>query len=165
MFAMPPPQFRDLDREEIDALLARHHVGRLAFTFRGRVDVEPIHYVFDNSWIYGRTSPGTKLRTIAHNRWVAFEVDEVDGPFDWRSVVVRGAVYVLSADGSGFELESYERAVELLRKLMPGTLTADDPVPHRTVVFGIKIDEATGRAAIPGEFTRRRRADRPPGEK
>ena len=83
-------RYGTLERDEIDALLARHNVGRIAYTFRDRVDVEPINYVYRDGWIYLRTGPGSKLTTLARHPWVAFEVDEVDGPFDWRSVVGRG---------------------------------------------------------------------------
>jgi len=41
----PTPTFRELSREECIALLDRHQVGRLAFTQRERLDIEPIHYV------------------------------------------------------------------------------------------------------------------------
>ena len=61
------------------ALLGAHHVGRIAFTFHDRVDIEPISYVYADGSIYGRTSPGTKLATVRHHPWVAFEVDEVEG--------------------------------------------------------------------------------------
>lgn len=57
----------------------RNRVGRLAFSFRDRVDIEPLHYVFRGGWLYGRPSPGSKLQTLRHNPWVAFEVDEIDG--------------------------------------------------------------------------------------
>lgn len=82
---MTPPVFRELTREECEALLAVSHVGRLAYTFRDRAEIEPIHYAFENGWIYGRTSEGSKLTAIDHNPYVAFEVDEVNGIFDWRS--------------------------------------------------------------------------------
>ena len=36
------PVFYELPRGEALQLLANHHVGRLAFTFRDRVDIEPI---------------------------------------------------------------------------------------------------------------------------
>ena len=56
---------------------SRAHVGRLAFTFHDRVDIEPISHVYSEGWVYARTSPGTKLTTVKHHPWVAFEVDEV----------------------------------------------------------------------------------------
>lgn len=40
--------------------------------------------------------------------------------------------------------------VELLRSLVPATLTAEDPAPHRQVLFRIAVQEVTGREATPG---------------
>ncbi len=141
------PLFRELRPEECEQILGRNHVGRIAFAFHDRVDIEPIHYVFDNGWLYGRTGQGTKIATLAHNPWVAFEVDEVKGLFDWQSVVVKGAFYLIDADTSTRQDPAFARGVELLRALLPQTLTADDPAPFRRSVFRIHMDEVTGRSA------------------
>ena len=141
------PIFRDLGQAEIEQILARNHVGRIAFSLHDRVDIEPIGYVFDSSWIYGRTSHGTKLLTIAHHRWVAFEVDEVKGMFDWLSVVVKGGFYLIDPDTSTRQDPAFARGVDLLRAVLPETFTAHDPTPFRNSVFRIHLDEVRGRAA------------------
>jgi len=143
------PVFRELTHEECESLLTGKHVGRIAFSYHDRVDIEPIHFVYESGWVYGRTGEGTKLRTLAHNRWVAFETDEVNAMFDWRSVVVKGALYLLDADGQ--RGEAYDHAVEVLRSFMPEALRQDDPLPDRTVVFRIHVDQMTGRAASASE--------------
>jgi nitroimidazol reductase NimA-like FMN-containing flavoprotein (pyridoxamine 5'-phosphate oxidase superfamily) len=122
-------------------------VGRIAYTFRDRVDVEPINYVYRDGWIYLRTGPGSKLNTLARHPWVAFEVDEVDGPFDWRSVVVHSTVYELTPGGTEAQARVYDEAVELLRGLIPETFTEEDPVPHRNVILRMKVDEVSGRVS------------------
>ncbi|HEU0051854.1 MAG TPA: pyridoxamine 5'-phosphate oxidase family protein [Longimicrobium sp.] len=144
------PHVRELDRAEIDALLARNHVGRLAYTSQGRVDIVPIHYVFHEGWIFGRTSHGAKIDATGYE-WapVAFEVDEVEEVFRWRSVVVHGGFYVLDEQGPEWERAEWRRGVELLRGLIPETFTETDPVAHRTVLFRIAVQEATGREAAP----------------
>jgi nitroimidazol reductase NimA-like FMN-containing flavoprotein (pyridoxamine 5'-phosphate oxidase superfamily) len=139
------PTFRELTPDECKDLLARNNVGRIAFSYHDHVDIEPINFVYHDGWVYGRTGVGTKLRTLAHNRWVAFEADEVSSPFDWQSVVIKGALYLLEADGP--RPEAYGQAVELLRTLNPRVLTDDDPAPNRTVVFRIHADQVTGRSA------------------
>ncbi|HEX8726204.1 MAG TPA: pyridoxamine 5'-phosphate oxidase family protein [Gemmatimonadaceae bacterium] len=144
---MTDPTFRELTSEECEALLAVNHVGRLAFSFKDRTDIEPIHYVFENGWIYGRTAEGSKLTTIGHHPYVAFEVDEVRGIFDWRSVVAHGTVYVLESGDGEANAAEYARAVELLRRFLPKTLKEGDPVPFRTVLFGIRVNEMQGREA------------------
>lgn len=140
------PTIRALRGDEAQALLVRNHVGRLAFSQMDRVDVEPIHYVYDAPWIFGRTSAGTKLLTLAHNQWCALETDEVRGMFDWESVVAKGP---FSPQGSPFASWDYDRAVAALRRLLPSTFTPDDPTPHRDVVFGVHASEIYGRCSIP----------------
>ena len=111
------------------------------------MDIEPISYVFADGYLWGRTAPGTKLTTIQHHPWVAFEVDEVEGPFDWRSVVVRGTLYFLADEGGQRAGETYTRALELLRGLDAGALTPDDMTPDRVALFRIFADEINIRAA------------------
>jgi uncharacterized protein len=144
------PTIRQLDQAEIEAMLGRHHVGRIAYTFHDRVGIEPISFVYADRGIFCRTSSGAKLETLRHHPWVAFEIDEVDGPYDWRSVVAHGTAQLLSLDGTGFERDRYVRAVELLRRLEPETFETADPVPFRTTVLRINVDELTGREAQSG---------------
>src|SRR5215213_4831308 len=113
------PVFRDLSRQENEALLTRNQVGRIAFAFHDSVDIRPIHYVFDEKWIFGRTSPGDKLVTLRHNQWIAFEVDEVRGPLDWQSAVVRGTFYPLAPEGTVHDVRLYDAAVKAIRKFAP----------------------------------------------
>ena len=153
----PQPSFLALDDASCEQLLARNHVARLAFSFHDRVDIEPIHYVFEDRSLYGRTSPGSKLHTLAHSRWVAIEVDEIDGIFDWRSVVAHGTFLTLDPEIPGVQAEAWKRGVQLLRTLVPGTGTAQDPTPFRTVLFRIHVDSLTGRAASSGQGTKGRR--------
>ena len=141
------PTFRELDRETCERILARNSVGRLGFTVRGHVDIEPISYIYDAGWLYGRTSPGSKLTALAHSHWVAFEVDEVEGHFDWRSVVVHGSFLTLDPDVPGAEGDAWARGASLLSEVVPDFGTPDDPAGFRTVLFRIHLDEVTGREA------------------
>ena len=152
---MTQPRIRTLSREECEQILTRNHVGRLAYSWKNHVDIEPLHYVFDGEWLYGRTSPGAKLTATGEEWWpVAFEVDEVEGLFQWRSVVVHGGFYAIPEDGPEWREAARERSLELLRALVPETLTPDDPAPLRTVLFRIAVQEVSGREATPGEPAR-----------
>jgi uncharacterized protein len=146
------PTIRKLDEEACRAILARNHVGRLAYTRDNHLDLEPIHYVYSDGWIFGRTSHGTKTEMTGPGWWpVVFEVDEAENLFRWRSVVVHGGFYTLPSTTSEKDVAQRDRAVELLGSLIPETLTEGDPVPHRTVVFGISVDEVSGREATPAD--------------
>jgi uncharacterized protein len=139
--------FRELERDEIEVMLARNNVGRLAFSFHDRVDVQPIHYVYEHGWVYGRTSEGDKIMALSHNQWVAFEIDEIDGVFDWKSVVVHGSFWILHPRGSAHAEELWIKAAELVSKIVPGTLTENDPVSFRQTLFRIAVSDVRGREA------------------
>ena len=141
---------RELSKKEVLDLLRRNSVGRLAFIHRRSVEIRPVHYALATGWLFGRTSPGEKLDILERYRWIAFEVDEIDGPLDWRSVIVRGTFYQLAPEGSVHDRRLYNRALRAIRKRAPATLTGDDPVPFRSKLFGISIDSATGRSASTG---------------
>ncbi len=137
------PMFSELPRDEALALIERNHIGRIAFTFHDRVDIEPISYVYSDEWLYARTSEGTKLTTVKHHPWVAFEVDEVTSRLEWQSVVARGTMYILDPERDDSKL--YEHAIDVLRSVDPDAFTDADTTPFRRAVFRIHIDDITGR--------------------
>ena len=92
LLTVKQPQFFVLTPKDGADVLQRNDVGRLAFINREIVDIEPIGYVAQGGWIFLRSAYGAKLESLAHNPYVAFEVDEIQGPLDWRSVVVHGTI-------------------------------------------------------------------------
>lgn len=141
------PRFFELSSADAVELLRRNHVGRLAFTFHDRVDVEPLSYAYEGEWLYGRTSHGAKLTTVLHHPWVAFEVDEIESAYDWRSVVAHGTIYFMEPEGGDREREAYAHGLELLRALDERILTSADRAPARTTLFRIHVDAIVGRGA------------------
>jgi nitroimidazol reductase NimA-like FMN-containing flavoprotein (pyridoxamine 5'-phosphate oxidase superfamily) len=152
------PVFRPLSAADALRVLRRNHVGRLAYALHDRVEVQPIHYVMDGRWLYLRTSPGLKTQVLERNRWMAFQTDEVESAFSWRSVIVRGTAYMLSPEAGPDLARRYLRAVRRIRSVMPGALSEDDPVAFRTVIIGVHIDEISGREAVerPARASRKR---------
>lgn len=144
---MSDPNIVVLDRRACEELLARHNVGRIGFTFRDRVDIEPLHYVYSDGWLYGRTQEGTKLRTLARHPWVAFEVDEVESLWSWRSVVVKGRMEFPDPSQFPSEQEKYNLAVTAFRQLVPNAFAEGDPTPERNIVWAIPLHTVEGRAS------------------
>lgn len=140
-------EFRDLTGEEIDAILTRNNVGRLAFAFHDRVDIQPIHYVYADGWLYGRTSEGEKTGTLQHNQWVAFEVDEIEDVFTWRSVVVHATFTMIDPEESEAAAAIWEKAAKKISRLVPKAFTDEDPVPFRDVLFRMYVNNVRGREA------------------
>jgi len=139
--------FRDLRRDEIEEIISRNKVGRIAFAFHDRVDIQPIHYVYERGWLYGRTSEGEKMATLQHNQCVAFEIDEIKDTFDWRSVVIHGSFWRIHPLGSPHAEEVWAKAAELVDRLVPGALTEQDPVGFRQILFRIAVSDVRGREA------------------
>jgi len=139
--------FRELSREEIEAVLLRNKVGRMAFSLHDRVDIQPIHYIYEGGWLYGRTSEGDKISTLKHNQWIAFEVDEITDLFDWRSIVIHGSFWILNPRGSPRAEELWAQACELVSRIVPGALTQNDAVPFRHTLFRIAVSDVRGREA------------------
>jgi nitroimidazol reductase NimA-like FMN-containing flavoprotein (pyridoxamine 5'-phosphate oxidase superfamily)/osmotically-inducible protein OsmY len=134
---------------ECEEILARNSVGRIAFALQDRVSIVPVHYVYTDGWIYGRTAAGGKLRELLRNRRIAFEVDEHTQLFEWRSVVVRGPLYLMEPGTTQSDRRTYAKAVSLIRQLVPAALTESDPVPFRDQLFRIHVVEISGRASEP----------------
>jgi nitroimidazol reductase NimA-like FMN-containing flavoprotein (pyridoxamine 5'-phosphate oxidase superfamily) len=139
--------FREMSRDEVEAMLMRNRVGRLAFSLHDRVDLQPMHYIYERGWLYGRTSEGEKIAALKHNQWVAFEVDEVTDLFDWRSVVIHGSFWIMHPRGSPRAEELWTKAAELVSKIVPGALTESDPVAFRQTIFRIAVSDVRGREA------------------
>lgn len=139
--------FRDLQRDEIEEIISRNNVGRIAFAFHDRVDIQPIHYVYERGWLYGRTSEGEKMATLQHNQWVAFEIDEIKDTFDWRSVVIHGSFWRIHPLGSPHAEEVWAKAAELVSRIVPGALSEKDPVAFRQILFRVAVSDLRGREA------------------
>jgi hypothetical protein len=148
MTSIRGPRIRELSERQMQCVLARNHVGRVAFQSDGRVELFPVHYVYADQVLYGRTSFGTKYLSWLVRPDVVFEMDESPGLFDWRSVVVRGTLSILRMRGARAEPFAYWNAVAAIRSLLPTAFTELDPTPHRFAVFRIQPSEITGREAL-----------------
>jgi uncharacterized protein len=90
----------ELDDAECRALLAEHHLGRLAIVEFGGPVIFPVNYVYDRDLVVFRTDPGSKLDAATERELVAFEVDAVDEATrtGW-SVVARGTLAEVTDPG------------------------------------------------------------------
>ena len=139
--------FKALSAAECHSLLAAHHIGRLAYAYKQRVDIEPLHYVADGEWLYLRTTQGTKVSMLEHQPWVALEVDDVRGLFDWQSVVVHGSAQLLDPHDGPDAAARWQHAVDTFRRIIPQAFQTGDPTPQRDVMLRVHMSHVEGRAA------------------
>ena len=126
----------ELHPDEIESVLHRHHVGRLACVLAGEPYLVPITYTYQDGFIYGHTLPGQKLDAMRAEPRVSFEVDERWETDTWRSVVVRGVFEELTT-------ESYrDAALAALHQVYPDASRAMEG----GVFFRIRPTATTGRA-------------------
>ena len=142
-----PPRIRKLSTREIEYVLARNCIARIAFQTDTRIELQPVHYVYRDGALYGRIAIGSKYLNWLVVRDVVVEVDEATHMFDWRSVILRGSVSLLRARGTPAEREEHAHAMNAIRTLIPGAFTERDPTPDRGFIFRVDPTEMTGREA------------------
>jgi nitroimidazol reductase NimA-like FMN-containing flavoprotein (pyridoxamine 5'-phosphate oxidase superfamily) len=137
---------RELTRDECEALLRRHRVGRIGVRDAAGTYIVPLSYAFDGEFVYGHAASGRKISLMRLWPHVALEVDEIEEESRWRSVLVRGR-YEELAD----EAEQARARLRLVRAFNgnPALVTAGHG--HRVhladaIIFRIRVEEVTGRA-------------------
>jgi len=141
---------QELTRQESLKVLARTHLGRLACARGMQPYIVPIHFAYQDYWLYSFSVLGQKIDWMRTNPLVCVEADQMRRE-EWTTVVVFGRYEELS-DTSKFQSER-TLAFNLLQqramwwehggaKKMPGGAPAAVPVFYR-----IKIEQITGRRA------------------
>jgi nitroimidazol reductase NimA-like FMN-containing flavoprotein (pyridoxamine 5'-phosphate oxidase superfamily) len=137
----------ELTAAEIEVLLRDSRVGRLGCHAEGRTYVVPVAYAYDGECVVAHSADGLKVRTMRANPDVCFEVDDIRGIDDWRSVIAWGTYEELWG-------RSLDDAVKLLRErfaALPSNASAH-PGRHeldRTVVYRLRLATKTGRFERP----------------
>jgi uncharacterized protein len=126
-----------LHPDELEAVLHRQHVGRLACLAEGRPYVVPIAYAYAGGDVYGHTLAGRKLAALRADPRVCFEVDARDDPDHWYSVVAEGRFEELT------DPAERRAALGLLATAEPAVLPA--AAGAAGVVFRLRLTAKTGR--------------------
>lgn len=143
--------FQDLNPQEIELVLEKERVIRIAFSAGGEEFLVPVFFVFESGDLCGLTTPGRKTRLAEANPRVAFQVDStyVTGPWEWASISGQGT-FSRVADPKEFG----PFAGKLSAKLTDSPEWATTMLQERFANLGmyawrIKISEVSGRAHGP----------------
>jgi hypothetical protein len=109
-------QIEDMSMDEMRALLERVGFGHLGCARNGRPYVVPINYSYDAQNIYIFTTQGTKTDFIEANAEVCLQVEQIEDPLHWQSVMVTGKAERLTRP------QDIEHAMQLITLSNP-TLT------------------------------------------
>ncbi len=109
-------EVEEMAQNEVHALLKRADYGHLGCARDNRPYIIPIHYAYQDPDIYIFTTEGMKTEFIAANPEVCLQVEEVDSPTNWKSVIATGKAERLTNQ------EEMEHAMQYITKANP-TLT------------------------------------------
>lgn len=132
-----------LDATEIEQLLRRAQVGRLGVTGDGRVYIFPISYGYDGAFVYGVSHPGLKIRLMRENPEVCLEVEEIETPASWRTVMVHGRFEELDT-GAGRDA-ALAAIVSQGDEVMPPSIAPYIDGIEQMIAYRIRPSEKTGR--------------------
>lgn len=136
-----------LNRADAKRILAHHTIGRLGCFSpeEDKVYIVPISYRVRGQTVYFSCLPGQKVDFLrAHPKGVCLEVDHIRDEQDWVSVVAMGYVQELS----GFEYLIEERPAVGRANSGPlrwNYLDDTEPRGHRLLLFGLRVEQITGR--------------------
>ncbi|MBS0522754.1 MAG: pyridoxamine 5'-phosphate oxidase family protein [Proteobacteria bacterium] len=86
----------ELSLPEIENLLHNELIARIGCHTGGHTYVVPVTYAYDGKAILGYSPEGLKLTMMRENPKVCVEVDHIDDPATWRSVIAHGTFEELS---------------------------------------------------------------------
>jgi nitroimidazol reductase NimA-like FMN-containing flavoprotein (pyridoxamine 5'-phosphate oxidase superfamily) len=117
--------------------------------------VVPIYFAYADRHLYAISTMGQKIEWMRTNPRVCVEIDEINSPDEWMSLVVLGR-YEELPDRSEFK-RAREQALELLQKRSawwwePACVCEnhrDSPHSCTPVAYRIHIDRITGQYATP----------------
>jgi len=140
----------ELTTAEIDLVLRAEVLGRIGCIVDGWPHVVPINYAYENRTVYGNSSEGVKLRAMRNDPRVCFEVEQIRGMANWRTVIIRGRFEELVHDERERAIDIISMRLARIETSASARLIQQDDVYrtegfHRPVLFAIRVQELYGR--------------------
>lgn len=103
----------EMNDEDSKKLLQRIGYGHLGLVRDTHPYVVPIHYAYNEPYIYIFTTEGKKTEIIANNPEVCLQVEEISDEKNWQSVIVIGDAVQLT------NIEEITRAMDFILATNP----------------------------------------------
>lgn len=129
-----------LTNEDALKILGAGRLGRLACIADGEPYVVPINYFFDGENIYMHSLAGKKIAALRSNPRACLQVDEIEDPYHWRSVIAYGNYEEISDE------QERERVMADLFQRMPHLTPVESKMAKglsQAIVFRLKVDSLT----------------------
>lgn len=143
---------REMREADCYDVVRRQAVARLASCANDQPYVVPVTFMLSEGLIYSFSMPGRKIDNMRANPKVCLQIEEIQNPWYWKSVVIEGRFRELSSAGD--RQQAWEVLQQRSNWWEPGALkpTASNVIagssPH--LFYTITIDRLSGREAADG---------------
>lgn len=103
----------EMGQKEIQELLHKVGYGHLGCIHEGKPYVMPMNYYLEDADIYLFTTVGMKTHDIDASPEICLQVEEIDDPLHWRSVIVNGRASRLT------QQQDIDRVMHLIKEHNP----------------------------------------------
>ena len=128
-------------------MLARSSIARLACVRDGQPYVVPISIVFDSDFLYSFSTTGQKIAWMRENPRVCLEVEDVEDPRHWVTVLAFGTFEELTLRPE--HREARQTASRLFRERPgwwePAIGRLSSGERHSPVIYRVAVARVTGR--------------------
>ncbi len=128
-----------LSTEEIEELLIRNRIARLAMCSGSYPYLAPINYGYDGQVVFGFSGPGRKIEMMRSDPNVALLVDEIVSPSQWLSVIVEGVFEELLTP------EERKQGISAMTQNGPHLVTRGLTAESGLVLYRIRPEVKSGR--------------------
>jgi nitroimidazol reductase NimA-like FMN-containing flavoprotein (pyridoxamine 5'-phosphate oxidase superfamily) len=141
----------EMKTPEIESLLTKQIIGRIACHAAGVTYVVPTSYAYDGEYIYCHAYEGMKIKMMRMNPDICFQTDKMENMANWQSVIVWGKYEELEGE------EKKQAVKKLMDRVLPVIssetthLSPHWPFPPeemgsiKGIFFRIKVQKKTGR--------------------
>ena len=134
---------RQMSEAEAAEVLRRNRVARLGCVVGGYPYVVPVGYLYDGRSAYSHSLPGQKIAALRADPRACLQVDEIEGDWDWRSVLAFGDYQEIAGEEERAHvlnglLASFPRLTPVESVISQGS---DTP---RVIVYRIRIRGISG---------------------
>lgn len=138
----------EMTEAEVHGMLKRVSVGHFACSLDDQPYIVPIHFVYQEPFIYIYTTRGLKTEIISANPKVCLQAEEVKDTEEWKSIVVNGKA--VSITDPAEREEAFELLLGSNPTLMPalGIKWENDWIrENHEVIYRITPDSVSGRSS------------------
>lgn len=145
-------EIRDMTRESAIELLHSVHTGRIACVSDSQPYITPLHFAYQDHFIYSFGTVGKRIRWMRANPKVCVEIEKLESRERWQTIVIFGDYEELpdNSECLGLQILAYDLLSKAANWWEPGfaeTFRGDVARPLEIVYFRVKITEMSSHVA------------------